>query len=490
MGYLRKQYLPTDQEQQMTPSEAIKQLREKLPPENRDSALTEFLYRLSLDAHRHHMGKMMTVPRVDQVDSGWLEAWYTPGVSAVSRAIRDNEQVSFSHTARGRTVAVVSDSARVPGDGDVTPSGGMGVMEGKALLMNLLGGFDAVPLCLDVNGDMVRFVDTVNAVSPSFAVVNLEDISQPGCYTVLRELQKSCPVPVWHDDAQGTACVTLAGLLNALKVTGKTIESARIVFMGAGAANSTSAKLILAAGAKAGNIMLFDVHGGLHEGRLKDFQGDAWEWHRELCSRTNPEQVEDIREGIRGADVLIAASKPGPDTIHPSWIRKMADNAIVFACANPVPEIYPDDAFAAGAAIVATGRGDYPNQVNNSLGFPGILKGVLLSGATAITDRMAVAAGRAIADYAVQGIVGSGRILPAMTDTGLFPHVAAAVAAAARSEGVARIPVSSEEVYRIASEDMKAAREAWAAVTATSAVKPYPEKRLKELLKQILKEYQ
>ncbi|MCD6589285.1 MAG: NADP-dependent malic enzyme [Candidatus Fermentibacteraceae bacterium] len=473
----------------MTPNEALYEIRKVLSEENAEKATTEFLYELAMDTHEFHGGKMMTIPLVDEVDNGWLEVWYTPGVSSVSRSIRDNNQVSFSHTARGRTVAVVSDSTRVLGDGDCTPPGGMGVMEGKALLMKLLGGFDAVPVCVDVNKDVDRLVDTVNAISPSFGAINLEDISQPECYIALKKLQKSCPVPVWHDDAQGTGCVVLAGLLNSLKVVNKRISDVSIVFFGAGAANSTTARLVIAAGADPERITMFDEHGALGQER-SDFEGEGWEWHRELCRITNSRGFTDIREAVVDSDVFIAASKSGPDVVHPMWIKKMADDAIVFACANPVPEIFPSDALNAGAVIVATGRGDYPNQVNNSLGFPGILKGVLLTGATAITDRMAVAAARAIADYAVQGIIGPGRILPSMADTGLFPHVAAKVASAAQSEGVAKFYPSEAEVFAAANEDMENSRKAWAAVTASGAVKHYPGQKVKELMERTVSRFQ
>ena len=474
----------------MTPSEALDEIRSFLPEGKRDKASTEFLYRLSLEAHGHYRGKMMTVPVVDQVDRGWMEAWYTPGVSSVSRAIRDDAQIAFSHTCRGRTVAVVSDSTRVLGDGDVTPAGGMAVMEGKALIMRLLGGIDAVPICLDVNGDTERFVDTVNAISPSFGAVNLEDIAQPRCYSVLRKLQGSCPIPVWHDDAQGTACVVLAGLINALKVTGRKIEETRIVLFGAGASNSTAARLMIAAGADPSKLILFNSRGGLHAGKLQDFQGEDWTWHRELCRTTNPERIDDIRQALTGADVLVAASRPGPDVVHPAWIRKMAEASIVFACANPVPEIYPAEAIDAGAAIVATGRGDYPNQVNNSLGFPGILKGVLLTGAVSITDSMAVSAARAIAEYAVRGVIGAGRILPSMTETGLYSFVAARVASAAQSGGVARFYPSEEEVHESAEREMIAGRKAWAAVSDSGAYAAYPEGRVEQLKREIIEEYQ
>ena len=473
----------------MTPNEALFEIRSRLTEEQGEKATTEFLFKLSLDAHEFHGGKMMTIPLVDEVDNGWLEVWYTPGVSSVSRTIRDDNRSSFSHTSRGRTVAVVSDSTRVLGDGDCTPPGGMGVMEGKALLMKLLGGLDAVPICLDVNKDIDRLVDTVNAIAPSFGAINLEDIAQPGCYIALKKLQESCSIPVWHDDAQGTGCVVLAGLLNSLKVVNKKINDVSIVFFGAGAANSTAARLMIAAGADPGRITMFDENGALGPERT-DFNGEGWEWHKELCRITNSGGFSDVREAVKDADVFIAASKSGPDVVHPMWIKKMADDAIVFACANPIPEIFPSDAMNAGAAIVATGRGDYPNQVNNSLGFPGILKGVLLTGASAITDRMAVAAARAIADYAVQGIIGPGRILPSMTDTGLFPHVAAKVASAAQAEGVARHYPSEKEVFTAASADMENARKAWAAVTASGAVKQYPGTRVKELMEEIISQYQ
>ncbi len=473
----------------MTPNEALAEIRNTLSEDAAEKATTEFLFNLSLDAHQFHGGKMMTIPLVDEVDDGWLEVWYTPGVSSVSRAIRDDNQIAFSHTSRGRTVAVVSDSTRVLGDGDCTPSGGMGVMEGKAMLMKLLGGFDAVPLCLDINKNMDTLVSTVNAVAPTFGAINLEDISQPECYIALKKLQETCSIPVWHDDAQGTGCVVLAGLLNSLKIVGKKLSDVSIVFFGAGAANSTAARLMIAAGANAERIVMFDEHGALGPERT-DFEGEGWGWHRELCSITNAAGFTNVREAVKDADVFIAASKSGPDVVHPMWIKKMAENAIVFACANPIPEIFPSDAINAGAAIVATGRGDYPNQVNNSLGFPGILKGVLLTGASAITDRMAVAAARAIADYTVQGIIGAGRILPSMIDTGLFPHVAAKVASAAQAEGVARYYPSEAEVFAAASEDMEKARNAWAAVTASGAVKQYPGTRVKELMNEVISQYQ
>ncbi len=472
----------------MTPNEALAEIRNRLTEEQAEKATTEFLFKLSLDAHEFHSGKMMTIPVIDEVDNGWLEVWYTPGVSAVSRAIKEDNQISHTHTSRGRTVAVVSDSTRVLGDGNCTPPGGMGVMEGKAMLMKLLGGFDAVPLCLDTKNDVTKLVDTVNAVSPTFGAINLEDISQPSCYIALKELQESCSIPVWHDDAQGTACVVLAGLFNSLKIVNKDIRNISVLFFGAGAANSTAARLMIKAGVNPEKITMFDEHGVLNSART-DFDEKGWEWHKKLCDITNSQGFTNVRDAVKDADVFIAASKSGPDVVHPMWIKKMADDAIVFACANPIPEIFPSDAANAGAAIVATGRGDYPNQVNNSLGFPGILKGVLLTGASAITDRMAISAAKAIADYAVRGIIGPGRILPTMTDTGLFPFVASKVAMAAQADGVAKLYPTEQEVFDAASIDMDNARKAWVAVTTSGSTKVYPAERIKELLEETISEY-
>jgi malate dehydrogenase (oxaloacetate-decarboxylating) len=336
-------------------------------------------------------------------------------------------------------------------------------MEGKAFLMKYLGGVDAVPLCIDSRNDKgendpKKIIEFVKMVQHSFGAVNLEDISQPNCFEVLDTLREECNIPVWHDDAQGTACVTLAGLLNALKLAEKKIEDVKIVFNGAGAANSTIARIIIAAGAKSENIIMFDVNGALTKDR-KDFEEDKRYYHQwNICKTTNPTGTTDFTEAIKGADVLIALSKPGPDTIKPEWISSMAEKSIVFACANPVPEIYPYAAKEAGAYIVATGRGDFPNQVNNSIGFPGILKGALIVRAKKITDDMAIAAAYALADYAEKRGINPDNIVPTMDEVGVFPHEAADVAMQAIKDGVARIEMTREEVFEIASKDIDYAR--------------------------------
>ena len=436
---------------------------ESFSEEQRAKAKTVFLKELALSTHKFYGGKMITLPKAGIYGFNWFNIWYTPGVSKVSTTIRDNNDASFELSCRGNLVAVVSDSTRVLGDGDCTPAGGLGVMEGKAFLMKYLGGVDAVALCInshDEKGehDANKIINFVKMVEPSFGAVNLEDICQPNCYKVLDELREACDIPVWHDDAQGTGCVTVAGLINALKVVGKDIGKIRIVLLGAGSANTTVARLALQAGVDPSKMCLFDIFGPLHTGR-KDLESDPGFYRQwELCRKTNPDKIDNIETALKGADVLVALSKPGPDTIKPEWIKGMAQKPIVFACANPVPEIYPFAAKEAGAYIVATGRGDFPNQVNNSLGFPGILKGALLVRARKITDEMALAAAYSLAAYAEKKGIHPDRILPTMDETELFAEEAADVAMEAIKNGVARIKLTRQEVYDRTLEDIREVR--------------------------------
>jgi malate dehydrogenase (oxaloacetate-decarboxylating) len=360
-------------------------------------------------------------------------------------------------------VAVVSDSTRVLGDGDCTPSGGLGVMEGKAYLMKYLGGIDAIPLCVDSynkNGehDPDKIIEFVKMLQPSFGAVNLEDISQPNCFKVLDTLRDECDIPVWHDDAQGTGSVTVAGLINSLRIVKKDIKDVKIVFLGAGASNSTIARLIISTGANPDNMIMFDSKGSLNIDR-KDIKADKRFYRKwELCEKTNPKKINDIEEALTGADVFIALSKPGPDTIKPEWIKKMGTKPIVFACANPVPEIYPYAAKEAGAYIVATGRGDFENQVNNSLGFPGILKGALLVRAKKITDEMAVTAAYAMANFAQIRGIDANNIMPRMDETEMFAYEAADVAMEAIKNDVARVKLDWDTVYNKTLEDIQKTR--------------------------------
>jgi malate dehydrogenase (oxaloacetate-decarboxylating) len=336
-------------------------------------------------------------------------------------------------------------------------------MEGKAMLMKYLGGLDAIALCVDSKdaqgkNDPQKIIDFVKMAQHSFGAVNREDISQPNCFKVLDDLREACDIPVWHDDAQGTACVTLAGLLNALKLAVKKLDQVKIVLLGAGASNTTVARLILAAGGDPARMVIFDTKGSLHTGR-EDIKGDKRNYRKwELCEKTNAGRCPSIEEAIKGADVLIALSTPGPHTVKREWIRSMAEKAIVFACANPVPEIWPYAAKEEGAYIVATGRGDFPNQVNNSVCFPGILKGALLVRARKITDGMAIRCAHSIADFSEKRGITPDNIIASMEETEVFAIEAADVAQQAIMEGVARIRLSWDEVYNRASADIGASR--------------------------------
>ncbi|MCP4148187.1 MAG: NADP-dependent malic enzyme [bacterium] len=427
-------------------------------------AKTVFLKELSRTTHSFYGGKMMTMPKAGIYGFNWFNVWYTPGVSKVSTSIRDNNDTSFDLSNRGNLVAVVSDSTRVLGDGDCTPPGGLGVMEGKAFLMKYLGGVDGVALCVDSYNkkgehDPDKIIEFVKMLQPSFGAVNLEDISQPNCYKVLDTLREECDIPVWHDDAQGTGSVTVAGLINALRIVQKDIADTKIVLYGAGASNTTIARLILQAGGDPENMILFDTKGALHKGR-DDIKADARFYRKwELCEKTNPKKVGTIEEAMKGADVLIALSKPGPDVVKPEWIKAMGTKPIVFVCANPVPEIYPYAAKEAGAYIVATGRGDFPNQVNNSLGFPGILKGSLLVRSRKVTDDMALAAAYSVADFAEKKGITPDYIMPTMDETDVFACEAADVAMKAIENGVARIKYDWQTVHDMALKDILEARE-------------------------------
>lgn len=457
-------------------------------PEQIAKAKTLFLKELSEKAHQFYGGKIQTVPKAPVLGFNWFNVWYTPGVSRVSTNIRDNHTSSYDLSNRGNLVAVISDSTRVLGDGDCSPSGGLGVMEGKAFLMKYLGGVDAVALCIDSRDETGKnnpdkIIDFVKMAQHSFGAVNLEDISQPNCFKVLDVLREECEIPVWHDDAQGTACVTLAGLINALKLTNRKIEETKIVLYGAGASNTTIARLIIADGAKPENLIMFDSKGSLNIDR-KDIEDDKRFYRKwELCLTTNKANLKTMEEAMKGADVLISLSTPGPDTIKKEWIQLMAEKSIVFVCANPVPEIYPYAAKEAGAYIVATGRGDFPNQVNNSIGFPGILKGALMVRAKKITDNMAIAAAHSLADFAEKRGINIENIVPTMNEMEVFPREAADVAMQAIKDGVARVIISEEEAYETAKKDIKYAHDLLNSLTKEGYINNPPQEMLENALK-------
>jgi len=414
---------------------------------------------LSPGLHAAYRGKIETIPRCRVRDLHDFDFWYTPGVAAPCREIEKNPGLAYEYTSKWNTIAVISDGTRVLGLGDIGPTAALPVMEGKALLFKYLGGVDAFPLCLDTK-DPQKFVDIVNTLHPALGGVNLEDIAQPKCFYILERLRKECPVPVWHDDQQGTAAVTLAGLINALKVVQKKIQEVKIVFMGAGAANIRIADLVFKAGASPEKCIMFDSRGTLHRGR-DDIKNDPQLYEKwNICEITNPGQVNGtVGEVLKGADVLIALSRPGPGTVKKEWIKGMASDSIIFVCANPVPEIWPWEAREAGARIVATGRSDFPNQVNNSLGFPGIFRGTLDVRASTITDEMCIAAAYELAKTAEDKGLREDYIIPTMDEWEVFPREACAVGMKAIEQGVAGKRMSREELYTVSEGIIRKARE-------------------------------
>lgn len=408
--------------------------------------------------HAFYKGKLETGIKCRVRDFDDFAIWYSPGVAAACTAIAREPDLVYDLTSKWNTVAVVSDGTRVLGLGDIGPKAGLPVMEGKALLFKYLGGVDAVPIMLDLK-DTDRIIETVLALQPSFGGVNLEDIAQPKCFKILETLREKAEIPVWHDDQQGTATVILAGLLNALKVVGKKIGDVRIAFIGSGASNSTAARLIFGCGADPSRAFVVDSKGVLGPNR-RDVEAQklayAAKWN--LCRITNGERrTGGIAEAMKGVDVVIACSTPGPGVIKPEWVRAMNDDAIVFACSNPVPEIWPWEAKAAGAAIVATGRSDFPNQVNNSVGFPGIFRGALDVRARTISDEMCYAAADALCER-IGDRLGPDSLLPTMDDWDVFPHEAAAVGMKAQEQGLARLTKTRTELLDHASAVIGRAR--------------------------------
>ena len=408
--------------------------------------------------HSYYKGKVAVTPKCRVKDLHDFDIWYTPGVASVCADIAKNPEMVYELTSKWNTVAVISDGTRVLGLGDIGPQAALPVMEGKALIYKYLGGVDAFPLCLDTK-DPDKFIETVLLLHPSFGGINLEDIAQPKCFYILDRLRNESPIPVWHDDQQGTATVTLAALINALKVVGKNIEDVKIVFMGAGAANIRIADMIFQAGTDAKKCIMYDSKGPLHKNRTDIKDNPSLKEKLNICRITNEPNFEGpIAEAMQAADVLIALSKPGPGSVKAEWISKMAKDSIVFVCANPVPEIWPWQAKKAGARIVATGRSDFPNQVNNSLGFPGIFRGTLDVRAKTITDEMCIAAARELARTAEDKGLSQDYIIPSMDEWEVFPREAAAVGAKAIEQGIAQKIMTREELYKTAESIISKAR--------------------------------
>ncbi|MBC8470498.1 MAG: NADP-dependent malic enzyme [Planctomycetes bacterium] len=409
--------------------------------------------------HSYYKGKIAVTPKCRVKDLRDFDVWYSPGVASPCMDIVKNPEKVYELTCKWNTVAVISDGTRVLGLGDIGPHAALPVMEGKALIYKYLGGVDAFPICLDTK-DPDKFIETVLLLHPSFGGINLEDIAQPKCFDILDRLRKESPIPVWHDDQQGTATVTLAGLVNALKVVDKKIEDVKIVFMGAGASNIRISDIIFRAGADAKKCIMYDSKGPLHKNRTDINDNPSLKEKSNICRISNEMCFDGpIDEALRGADVLIALSKPGPDSVKSQWISKMAKDSIVFVCANPVPEIWPWEAKKAGARIVATGRSDFPNQVNNSLGFPGIFRGVLDVRAKTITDEMCIAAAMELAKTAEDKGLSEDYIIPAMDEWEVFPREAAAVGTKAIEQGIAEKILTWEELYKTAESIISKARQ-------------------------------
>jgi malate dehydrogenase (oxaloacetate-decarboxylating) len=409
--------------------------------------------------HKFYKGKIAVALKCRVRDINDFAIWYTPGVAAPCKEINQDRDKVYDYTNKGNFVAVISDGSRVLGLGDIGPEAGLPVMEGKGLLYKYLGGVDAFPLCLNEK-DPDKFIAIVKALQPTFGGVNLEDISHPKCFKILDTLRRECEIPIWHDDQQGTACVTVAGLMNALKIVGKKMDEVRVTVIGAGAAGIAIARLLIAAGIWPGHILSVDSKGILHRDRsdrevLQSKFPEKWD----LCLKTNERQVKgDVPDAIAGADVLISASKPGPGTILPEWIKTMAKDSIVFAEANPIPEIWPWEAKEAGAKIVATGRSDFPNQVNNSLGFPGIFRGALDVRAKTITDEMCISAARELAKVAEDKGLQEDYIIPRMDEWEVFPREAVAVGNKAIEQGVARKIIPPAERFKMAEDIIRQSR--------------------------------
>ena len=429
----------------------------------------------AIKLHPFYRGKIQTVPKCVIRDSKDFAIWYTPGVAEPCKAIKADKEKVYQLTNKWNTVAIVSDGTRVLGLGDIGPEASLPVMEGKALLFKYLGGVDAVPICLNTkNPDEI--IQAVKWLQPSFGGINLEDISTPKCFYILDTLRREMDIPVWHDDQQGTAVITLAGLLNALKIVGKKKETVKLTFIGVGAANIAISRLLFADGFKPENAIFVDSKSTLHSGRtdLEEKQAEnPYKW--DLCQRTNPEKrTGGISEALKDADVCISLSKSGPNTILAQWMKGMAKDAIAFTCANPIPEIWPWEAKDAGVKIVATGRSDFPNQVNNSIGFPGIFRGILDVRAKTITDEMCIAAAYELAKCAEEHGLSEDYIIPSMEEWDVFVREAVAVGLKAIDQGVAQEKLSREQLTTQAERMIKGARETVSTLMKAGLIPPVP----------------
>lgn len=405
--------------------------------------------------HAFYQGKVEVMPKCAIRSLQDFSIWYTPGVAQVCKDIEKDPELAFEGTSKWNYLAVVSDGTRVLGLGDIGGQAGMPVMEGKALIFKYLGGVDAFPICLSTK-DPDEVIQAVKWIEPSFGGINLEDFSKPKCFYILDRLRKEMNIPVWHDDQQGTAAVILAGVINALKVVGKKMGEAQFTIIGSGAANTRTFYVLEAAGVNPKNVVMVDSEGILSRTR-KELEG-TYKW--DLATKTNPDgKTGGLKEAMEGSDIAIAASRPGPGVITSDDISVMAEDPIVFACANPIPEIWPWEAKDAGVKIMATGRSDFPNQVNNSLVFPAIFRGALDVRAKTITDEMCIASASELAKYAEDKGLTEEYILPTMEEWEIYPRQAVATGMKAIEQGIARKKLSRQEMYESAESIIKRTQE-------------------------------
>jgi len=449
--------------------------------EEREPSIEERLTQAALPGktapswHAFYRGKVETTLKCPVTSFDDLGIWYTPGVATPCREIHADPSKVFEYTNKANAVAVVSDGSRVLGLGNIGPQAALPVMEGKALLFKYLGGVGAFPIVLGTQ-DQDEIVQAVRWMAPGFGGINLEDIASPKCFYVLDRLRQELEIPVWHDDQQGTAAVTLAALMNGLAVVGKRLEDSVVALFGVGAAGAATLRVLVKAGLPAGQIRVVDLVDGRSAvlGRGMDLER-LFPYRGELLSQTNAEGVRGgFAEALAGADALVSFTRPGPGTLEPRWFSAMRKGAVALLMANPTPEVWPWEAKEAGVTVVGTGRSDFPNQVNNSIGFPGIFRGTLDVQARTITDEMTIAAARAIAQTAEARGLAADSIVPPMMETEVFINEAVAVGLEAVRQGIARRPLTEEELRREAGNTIRRAQEETAILMRAGHIAPPP----------------
>ncbi len=427
--------------------------------------------KVAIKYHDFYQGKMETVPKCSVLSFDDFAIWYTPGVAEVCKAIRSNPEKVFEYTNKGNIIAIVNDGTRVLGLGNIGPEAGLPVMEGKAMLFKYLGGVDAVPLSIATT-DAEEIIRFCKLIQPSFGGVNLEDIEKPKCFYILDRLQGELNIPIWHDDRQGTATVVTAGLVNALKIVGKKMNHITVSMIGSGAANIAIAEMIIAAGADPRKIFMVDSRGILNR-RRDNVKNDPKKL--KMSQITNGEDREGgVAEAMKDTDVCIAMSTSVPGTIKKEWVTSMQNDAVVFACANPLPEIWPWDASEAGARIMGTGRSDFPNQLNNSLGFPGIFRGVLDVRASKITDEMCLVAAFELAKVAEDKGLSETYIIPSMDEWEVYIREAVVVGLKAIEQGTARVKRSRDELRDMSYRTIKRSRDIVQSLMKNNYIPPPP----------------